>query len=62
EWSEVFPNASCVVSLVDRLVHHSEILTIEGESYLLKEAKARQAANRPGRSGPHGPFPPKNRT
>ncbi|MEW7977094.1 MAG: IS21-like element helper ATPase IstB, partial [Candidatus Sedimenticola endophacoides] len=38
EWSEVFPNASCVVSLVDRLVHHSEILTIEGESYRLKEA------------------------
>ncbi|MCF1457635.1 MAG: IS21-like element helper ATPase IstB [Shewanella sp.] len=46
EWSEVFPNASCVVSLVDRLVHHSEILTIEGESYRLKEAKERQAANR----------------
>lgn len=49
EWSEVFPNAACVVSLVDRLVHHSEIITIEGESYRLKEAKEhrqRQAANR----------------
>ena len=22
EWSEVFPNAACVVSLVDRLIHH----------------------------------------
>lgn len=42
EWNEVFPNASCVVSLVDRLVHRSEILTIEGESYRLKEAKERQ--------------------
>ena len=42
EWSEVFPNASCVVSLVDRLVHHSEILTIDGESYRLKEAKEQQ--------------------
>ncbi|MDZ7754041.1 MAG: IS21-like element helper ATPase IstB [Gammaproteobacteria bacterium] len=42
EWGEVFPNASCVVSLVDRLVHRSEILTIEGESYRLKEAKERQ--------------------
>ncbi|MEW8021336.1 MAG: ATP-binding protein [Candidatus Sedimenticola endophacoides] len=31
---------------MDRLVHHSEILTIEGESYRLKEAKERQAANR----------------
>lgn len=42
EWGEVFPNASCVVSLVDRLIHRSEILTIEGESYRLKEAKERQ--------------------
>lgn len=49
EWSEVFPNAACVVSLVDRLVHHSEIITIEGESYRLKEAKEyrqRQASSR----------------
>ena len=44
EWGEVFPNASCVVSLVDRLVHRSEIITIEGEYYRLKEAKERQAA------------------
>lgn len=41
DWSEVFPNAACVVSLVDRLVHHSEVISIEGESYRLKEAKER---------------------
>jgi DNA replication protein DnaC len=41
EWGEVFPNAACVVSLVDRLVHHAEIISIQGESYRLKEAKAR---------------------
>lgn len=40
-WSEVFPNAACVVSLVDRLIHHSEVISIEGESYRLKEAKER---------------------
>jgi DNA replication protein DnaC len=39
EWSEVFPNAACVVSIVDRLVHHSEILVIEGESYRMREAR-----------------------
>lgn len=38
EWGEVFPNAACVVSLIDRLVHHSEILAIEGKSYRMKEA------------------------
>jgi DNA replication protein DnaC len=42
EWNEVFPNAACAVSLVDRLVHHSEILAIEADSYRLKEAKERQ--------------------
>jgi len=41
EWNEVFPNASCVVSLVDRLVHHADILQIEGESYRMKEARER---------------------
>ena len=41
EWREVFPNAACVVSLVDRLVHNAEILAIEGESYRLKEAQER---------------------
>jgi DNA replication protein DnaC len=39
EWNEMFPNASCVVSLIDRLVHNSEIISIEAESYRLKEAK-----------------------
>jgi DNA replication protein DnaC len=38
EWAEIFPNASCVVSLVDRLVHHSEIISIEADSFRLKEA------------------------
>jgi DNA replication protein DnaC len=41
EWNEVFPNAACVVSLVDRLVHHAEILSLEGKSYRLKEAQER---------------------
>ena len=39
EWAEIFPNASCVVSLIDRLVHHSHIVAIEGDSYRMKEAK-----------------------
>jgi DNA replication protein DnaC len=39
EWNEVFLSASCVVTLVDRLVHRSEVLTIEGKSYRLKEAE-----------------------
>ena len=45
EWNEIFPNASCVVSLIDRLVHHSEIIPIDAPSFRLKEA-TEQAAKR----------------
>ncbi len=41
EWRDVFPNAACVVSLVDRLVHNAEIIAIECDSYRLKEARDR---------------------
>jgi DNA replication protein DnaC len=50
EWNAVFPNAACVVTLVDRLVHRAEILSIEGESYRLKEAKDRAAKKTKARS------------
>ena len=43
EWNEVFPNSSSVVALVDRLVHRSDIVEIDGDSYRLKEAKERKA-------------------
>jgi DNA replication protein DnaC len=53
QWQEVFPNAACVVSLVDRLVHRSEIIAIEGQSYRLREATERadrkQNRRRPGK-------------
>jgi DNA replication protein DnaC len=41
EWREVFPNAACVVSMVDRLMHNAEIIAIEGDSYRVKEARER---------------------
>jgi len=50
EWNEVFPNAACVVALVDRLVHRSEILTLAGDSYRLKEAQERAAQRASRRS------------
>jgi len=45
EWNEIFPNAACVVSMVDRLVHHAEVIRIEGKSYRLEEAR-KQAEQR----------------
>jgi DNA replication protein DnaC len=54
EWHEVFPNAACVVSLVDRLTHHAEIIALEGKSYRHKEAQehAAQRAQRRRRKKP----------
>jgi DNA replication protein DnaC len=42
EWPSVFPNAACVVTLVDRLLHRAEVVAIEGDSYRLREAQERQ--------------------
>lgn len=50
EWNDVFPNASCVVSLVDRLLHNADIITLEGKSYRLKEAAERNARRKAARA------------
>lgn len=50
-WSDVFPNAACVVSLVDRLVHRAEVIAIEGEPYRLKEARERSEQRASRRNG-----------
>ena len=43
EWNQVFPNASCVGTLIDRLLHRAELVALEGKSYRLKEAEERAA-------------------
>lgn len=50
EWNQVFPNASCVGTLIDRLVHRAEIIPLEGKSYRLKEAEERAAHKAKSRS------------
>jgi DNA replication protein DnaC len=29
QWDTVFPNAACAVALIDRLTHHTEIVSID---------------------------------
>jgi DNA replication protein DnaC len=48
DWAEVFPNATSVVTLVDRLIHRSEVVAIEGQSYRRKEAQERVASRNRG--------------
>jgi DNA replication protein DnaC len=51
EWSEVFPHAACVVTLVDRLTHRAEVLSIEGKSYRLKDSEESAAVRKLRRKG-----------
>ena len=55
DWGEVFPNAACVVSLVDRLMHRAEVVRIDGTSYRQKEADERDAQRRAERAAKSTP-------
>lgn len=51
EWNQVFESAACLVTLIDRLCHRAEIVEIRGESYRVKESKARSKQRRNRRRG-----------
>ena len=55
EWGDVFPSAGCVVTLVDRLIHRSEIIHIDGDSYRKHESDKRQQQR--GKKKPPPPEP-----
>lgn len=44
QWNEVFPNATCIATLLDRLLHHADATVIEGDSYRIREAELERAA------------------
>ena len=47
EWPTIFPNTATATALIDRLVHHAEILTLEGDSYRCRVAEARKTPKTP---------------
>lgn len=46
EWPNVFPNATCATALIDRVIHHADIITIEGESYRRRAAEENASSRR----------------
>jgi DNA replication protein DnaC len=48
EWNAVFPNATSVATLLDRLLHHADTIVIEGRSYRARESE-RESAVRAGK-------------
>lgn len=39
DWHTIFPSATCATALVERVVHHADIVKIDGESYRLRESE-----------------------
>ena len=46
DWNQVFPNATCIATMLDRLTHHAEIAIIEGKSYRVRESELESTARR----------------
>jgi DNA replication protein DnaC len=46
DWNTVFPNATSIATLLDRLTHHADITLIEGQSYRVRESEMEIAARR----------------
>ena len=43
DWPTIFPNAGSAIALIDRLVHHAEIITIDGDSYRRRVAEGKRS-------------------
>lgn len=57
EWHTVFPSATCATALVERVVHHADIVKIEGESYRLRESVLAANTRRDSRRTKNKPTP-----
>ena len=44
DWPTIFPNATCATALIDRVIHHADVISIEGQSYRLRQAEDRSRA------------------
>jgi DNA replication protein DnaC len=53
DWNVVFPNATSIATLLDRLTHHADVTLIEGKSYRLRESEMEALARKktPTRKG-----------
>lgn len=45
DWGKIFYDMVCAKGIIDRLVHHSEVIKIEGTSYRLKDRKTKSLAD-----------------
>ena len=58
EWGTVFGDAVVATAILDRLLHHSHVITIRGDSYRLRAKAAVDFCRRPLRHKPTGTVTP----
>lgn len=60
DWSTIFPNAMCATALIERVVHHADVIGIQGKSYRAREAEhdTQERAKRRPKSKPKPDSPP----
>jgi DNA replication protein DnaC len=46
DWNTVFPNATSIATLLDKLTHHADVTLIQGESYRVHESQKEAASRR----------------
>jgi DNA replication protein DnaC len=46
DWNTVFPNATSIATLLDKLTHHADVTVVEGDSYRVHESQKEAAARR----------------
>lgn len=50
DWPSIFPNAASTTALIDRIVHHADVIAIEGQSYRRRDAERKKPSR--GRKKP----------
>jgi DNA replication protein DnaC len=45
DWGKVFSDSVCAKGIIDRLIHHSDVVKIEGDSYRIKDRKTKSLAD-----------------
>jgi DNA replication protein DnaC len=51
QWGEIFEDTTVAVAILDRLLHHATVLQIDGESYRMRDHRARISQLRNGLQG-----------
>lgn len=46
-WPTIFPSATSATALIDRIVHHADVIKIDGESYRRREAESEKKSRKP---------------